>query len=210
MLSTLREALNHLDVKLRSLRPVPLKYPRFGNLEEFCRDYVARTPPVTPTRTLDLGCGSVPRNPFGATALAGIDIRENPALDVRYADLAIEPIPFEDASFDYVTAFDFLEHVPRVLYLPERRFPFVELMNEIYRVLKPGGTLLSFTPAFPFGHAFRDPTHVNILTETTFPIYFDDQNRHASIYGFRGAFQIVRQGWRRKHLVTVMRKAEVR
>jgi hypothetical protein len=38
--------------------------------------------------------------------------------------------------------------------------------------------------------AFRDPTHVNIITDETFPLYFDDSNRWASIYGFSGAFRI--------------------
>jgi len=95
-----------------------------------------------------------------------------------------------------------------VIYRPDRRLCFVELMNEIYRVLKVGGLFFSFTPAFPAAAAWRDPTHVNIITEETFPLYFDDVNRLASIYGFQGHFKIEEQKWHdnNMHLITVMRK----
>ena len=160
------------------------------------------------TKTLDLGCGESPKNPFNCTQVYGIDIRENVSENIKSADLAIEPIPFADESFDYVTAFDFIEHVPRVIYMPERRFCFVELMNEIYRVLKPGGIFMSMTPAFPKAPAWRDPTHVNIITTETFPMYFDDTSRLAAMYGFNGYFRILNQGWysNKIHLVTNMRK----
>lgn len=159
------------------------------------------------TRTLDLGCGLQPKNPFKAQEVYGVDIRTD-GQRVLVADLAVEPIPFEDNFFDYCTAFDFLEHVPRVIYAPQRRFCFVELMSEIFRVLKPGGRFLSFTPAFPAPAAWRDPTHVNIITTETFPLYFDTQNGWAKMYGFKGGFVIEKQ-YRDKnkiHLVTIMKK----
>ncbi len=160
------------------------------------------------TRALDIGCGKTPKNPFSMDEVYGIDIREDTDAKIFQADLAIEAIPFTDEFFEGVSAFDFIEHVPRVVYMPQRRFCFVELMNEIYRVLKPGGTFLSFTPAFPAAAAWRDPTHVNIITEETFPLYFDDQNRLASAYGFNGYFQITGQRWHENkiHLITEMKK----
>jgi SAM-dependent methyltransferase len=118
----------------------------------------------------------------------------------------VEPIPYEDNFFEYVSAHDFLEHIPRVVYVPGRRNAFVELMNEVYRVLKVGGMFLSLTPAYPHAAAFQDPTHVNIITEETFPLYFDDVNRWAAGYGFKGAFRIRIQEWRGVHLLTVMQK----
>lgn len=157
-------------------------------------------------KTLDLGCGDKPRNPFHAEELYGIDVRDNLAGTIRSADLAIEPIPFDDNSFDYVTAYDFLEHVPRVVYAPQRRNAFVEVMNEVYRVLKPGGIFFSQTPGYPHGMAFRDPTHVNFITEETFPQYFDDQLRWASIYGFKGAFRVRQQKWVGQHLIAALQK----
>jgi SAM-dependent methyltransferase len=161
------------------------------------------------TRTLDLGSGRTPKNPFNADEVYGIDIRDDIDQKIYRADLVTEPIPFEDNFFDFVTAHDFIEHVPRILYRPHRTHPFVDLMSEIFRVLKPGedsGKFLSFTPAFPQSAAWRDPTHVNIITEETFPLYFDDKNRWATQYGFKGAFKILQQEWRGPHLVTVMKK----
>jgi len=161
------------------------------------------------SKALDIGCGPKPKNPFNATEVYGIDVRDDIDAGVRKADLVVEPIPFEDNSFDFVTAHDFLEHIPRLIYTPQRRNAFVEVMNEVWRVLKPDGVFLSFTPAYPQPAAFRDPTHVNIITDETFPVYFDNVYRWASAYGFKGAFQIISQEWRGPHLLSLMRKVAV-
>lgn len=158
------------------------------------------------TRTLDLGCGPQPKNPFNADEVFGVDVRDDVEANIRRADLVVDPIPYEDASFEYITAHDFLEHIPRLIYAPERRNAFIEVMNEIYRVLKEGGLFLSLTPAYPHAATFRDPTHVNFITDETFPLYFDYENRWAKIYGFKGAFRIEMQEWRGIHLLTVMKK----
>jgi len=76
-------------------------------------------------------------------------------------------------------------------------------------VLKVGGLFLSFTPAYPRAEVFRDPTHVNIITEETFGLYFDNTNRWAKMYGFVGAFEIIQQEWRGPHLLTVLKKVEI-
>jgi SAM-dependent methyltransferase len=132
----------------------------------------------------------------------GIDIREDLEKNVVKADLAVEGIPFEDAFFDYVTAHDVLEHIPRVIYVPDRRNSFIELMSEVWRVLKVGGKFLSSTPAFPHAAAFADPTHVNVITDQTFTLYFDDINCWARGYGFKGKFKVESQSWSGAHLVT--------
>jgi SAM-dependent methyltransferase len=159
------------------------------------------------TRSLDLGCGRYPENPLNCEEVWGVDIRDGLGARVRVADLVIQPIPFEDQSFDTVTAFDFLEHVPRVVYAPQRRFAFVELMNEICRVLKPGGAFVAHTPAFPSPAAFKDPTHVNFITEETLPQYFCGDSPLARMYGFTGAFAMVEQKWVGDHaLLSFLRK----
>lgn len=158
------------------------------------------------TKTLDLGCGPEPKNPFNADEIFGVDVRDGIGANIRGADLVIEPIPFGDASFEYVTAHDFLEHIPRLIYAPQRRNAFIEVMNEVYRVLKEGGLFLSLTPGYPHAATFRDPTHVNFITDETFPLYFDHEHRWAKIYGFTGAFRVEMQEWRGIHLLTVMKK----
>ena len=161
------------------------------------------------TKALDVGCGVSPKNPFNADEVYGIDVRDDLERNIYRADLVIEPMPFEDDMFDFVTAHDFIEHVPRLVYVPHRRNAFVELMNEVWRVLKIGGHFMSFTPAYPQPAAFRDPTHVNIITDETFPAYFDNVNRWATMYGFVGAFEVISQEWRGPHLLSILRKVPV-
>lgn len=158
------------------------------------------------TKSLDLGCGTNPNNPFNASEVYGVDIRDDLGLNIKAADLAIEKIPYLNESFEYVTAFQFIEHIPRVIYAPGRRNSFVELMNEIHRVLKFQGIFLSVTPAYPHNAAFQDPTHINIITEDTFPYYFDNVNKWARMYGFTGSFQIIKQEWMGANLITQMLK----
>src|SRR5436309_14901927 len=84
-------------------------------------------------RHLDLGCGDAPRNPYGRPALYGVDIRavaSDGRFEFRSANLSFEPIPYGADAFASVSAFDFIEHVPRVLNGAQPNttvFPFVRL-----------------------------------------------------------------------------------
>ena len=156
------------------------------------------TPTATDTLSLDLGCGSNPRNPFQATKSFGVDIRGDLERNISQADLSTDPIPFEDNKFDFCTAFDFIEHIPRISYPQGKsRLAFLELTNEIHRALKPGGLFLHSTPTFPSKEAFQDPTHVNFITEDTMPNYFYEPNNFAKNlgYGFNGNFELIEQRW---------------
>ncbi|HEY8118621.1 MAG TPA: class I SAM-dependent methyltransferase [Methylophilaceae bacterium] len=151
-------------------------------------------------RHLDLGCGKKPRNPYGYDQLFGIDIVRHTELannvDFRLSNLTMEPIPYPAGHFDAVSAFDFIEHIPRILPsgITTTRFPFIELMNEIWRVLKPDGTFYALTPAYPGVEAFQDPTHVNIITDSTHE-YFCGDDPYARNYGFKGKFAVMRAEW---------------
>ena len=79
-------------------------------------------------------------------------------------------------------------------------------MNEIWRTLKPGGIFLSSHAHFSIRLRVQGPTHVNIMTIQTFPMYFDNKCRWASIYGFRGSFEIVDQSIKEFWLISLLRK----
>jgi SAM-dependent methyltransferase len=146
-------------------------------------------------RHLDLGCGAKPRNPYQLEALHGIDIAlASPNEHFKVCNVSVQPIPFEDNHFDAVSAYDFLEHVPRVLLHPNgssTRLPFIELMNEVWRVLKPDGLFYASTPCYPHEATFRDPTHVNVLTPRSH-VYFTQPELLGAMYGFRGNFALKR------------------
>jgi SAM-dependent methyltransferase len=188
---------NESFIKLQRIRHIDILYERYNS----------KNLGLKKSSTLDIGCGGIPRNPFDADLQFGIDIREDLQRNVQGVDLTLHPIPFGDAEFDYITAFDFIEHVPRVIYAPDCRFPFVQLMNEIWRTLKKDGIFFSHTPVYPFRTAFGDPTHVNFITEETF-YYFDNQSTLAKMYGFTGAFKVLEQARTDSHLISVLHKVE--
>ena len=151
-------------------------------------------------RHLDLGCGARPRNPYGRRHLYGVDLNR-PQTDIAFefasANLALQPIPFASDLFGSVSAFDFIEHVPRVLNGAEPNttcFPFVRLMDEVWRVLAPGGLFYALTPCYPSAPAFMDPTHVNIITDRTHE-YFCGEQPIARMYGFEGRFTVRLARW---------------
>ena len=139
-----------------------------------------------------------PRNPYGREELYGLDIRAGltapGVVRIEAANLTVQPIPYPDDFFDSVSGFDFLEHVPRVVVLADGTsiFPFVRLMDEVWRVLKPGGRFYASTPAYPHEKAFRDPTHVNVIAAKTWR-YFCEPYLEGSMYGFHGRFRKLRQ-----------------
>lgn len=160
------------------------------------RSVLARKAPELVTRHLDIGCGKRPRNPYRRDELHGVDLATSvdASSSARRADLTIEAIPYPDGLSDSVSANDFLEHAPRVLPLPDgsgTRIPFVELMNEIWRVMRPDGLFYGYTPFHPHPAVFQDLTHVNILTRDSHR-YFTRPKLAARMCGFHGDFSVVR------------------
>lgn len=98
------------------------------------------------------------------------------------------------------------------------RNPFVGVMDGNHRALLPGGYFFHCAPAYPSPVAFQDPTHVNMITEDTMPMYFCGDSYKpwlgpdkpiASIYGFKGSFELaVDQAWWWNHvnILSLMRK----
>jgi SAM-dependent methyltransferase len=152
------------------------------------------------SKTLDLGCGFHANNPFNAAELFGVDLttpKEPTPFNFKQVNIATESLPFSNSYFDYVTAFDVIEHIPRqaIDYRDNSvKTPFIDLMNEIHRVLKPGGIFYALTPCYPAGQAFQDPTHVNFITKDTH-VYFCGENCYATRYGFNGNFKPIEIKW---------------
>ena len=137
----------------------------------------ARGEPVA----IDLGCG------FRKNGNLGIDVTSEGTNADIVCRLGFEPIPLDDEIADTVFCRDFLEHIPKAYY-SERdqalRYPIIDLMNEIWRILKPGGMFTSFTPCYPAVEVHRDPTHLSVWTLESMP-YFCGKYPVAKIYGVR-------------------------
>tara|TARA_B110001450_G_C17545168_1_gene450254 strand:- start:182 stop:865 length:684 start_codon:yes stop_codon:yes gene_type:complete len=108
---------------------------------------------------LDLGCGRGEfLNEFINQGMEGhgVDfsdfaIKHCPKARINVMDIEKENIPYPDNTFDVVYSKSFVEH----FYYPEKIF------NEAYRVLKPGGTIITLTPEWQYIYKsfFEDFTH---------------------------------------------------
>ena len=193
-------SLRNIEITLRR------KYAITNSIDTLTREHIFE--PNAETKTLDLGCGNKPKNPFNALNVYGIDSRDDLGPLVKQANLAVENIPYPDNYFDSCSAFDVIEHIPRIYFAEGKtRYCFIQLMNEIHRILKPNGLFIHLTPCYPATEAFQDPTHVNLISEDTFPIYFCEPNPIAKEigYGFNGAFELKAQNWTSKsHIAGIM------
>jgi SAM-dependent methyltransferase len=149
---------------------------------------------------VDLGSGGKPRNPFGASRVVATDHTEVFSrlsdVEFRVQDLT-RPLSFSSNSIDSFSAYDVLEHIPRWERLPsgEIIYPFINLMSEVHRCLKPGGIFLAMTPSFPSGAAFKDPTHVNIISRETIEYFAGPTHAKEFMYGFNESFDIIYENW---------------
>lgn len=105
---------------------------------------------------LDLGCG-MHKQDENAT---GVDIVPGEGVDVVW-DLESYPWPFEDEYADTVVMSHFWEHLNEPI-------PF---MNELYRVMKTGGTAILVSPYYSSARAWQDPTHKHAVSEHSFLYY---------------------------------------
>lgn len=138
-------------------------------VEEIVEDLAARHAPSGPSssgasssplpspsllRILDVGCGTGANlellDRFGQAE--GVDVSEEALSFCRARGLKrvqrgrAEQLPYEDESFDLVTALDVVEHLDDDL----------AALREMRRVLRPGGRVLLFVPAFMFLWSVQD------------------------------------------------------
>ena len=105
-------------------------------------------------KNINLGCGRRPMEKF-----VNVDYYAKDHCDV-VADLN-EKLPFDSESADLIYSDNVFEHIEK----------FLDLIQECYRVLKPGGYLVVKVPYFKSRHAFTDPTHCNFFNLASFDYY---------------------------------------
>lgn len=112
---------------------------------------------------VNLGCGKV-RIPGSI----GVDRVMIKGYTDKIHDLNVVPYPFEDDSVDEIHFYHVLEHLDH----PVRK------MEEIWRILKPGGVLHMRTPHFSSMGAFTDITHVRPFGYESFDCFDEDHYQH--------------------------------
>lgn len=113
---------------------------------------------------LNLGCGEDFREGY-----VNVDFHDHVNVDVQH-NLNHFPYPFAADNFDEVFASHILEHLDR---------PF-DVMKELHRILKPGGTLIVKVPHFSRG--FSHAEH-KAGFDVTFPKYFDPTFTKSGYFG---------------------------
>jgi ubiquinone/menaquinone biosynthesis C-methylase UbiE len=121
-------------------------------------------------RILDIGCGTYPfflmntkfKEKYGldkvCVEVGGKKIKDN---NISLINFDIENqtfLPFKDNHFDVVTMLAVFEHIE-----PER---LTDLLNEIYRILKPGGKYIITTPAFWTDTLLRVMSKLKLVSES--------------------------------------------
>ncbi len=95
-------------------------------------------------------------------------------------------LPFRDSSISRIYSQDFLEHLPQ-----ESKIP---VMNELWRVLKPGGTMEHVVPQAGSQNDFGSPSHISHWTQQQFEHFDVNSYRYEKdrdYEGFKGGFECV-------------------
>jgi len=137
---------------------------------------------------LDLACG----NNKNTDGFKGVDIVETASTDYVF-DLLKFPWPFEDNSVDEVHCSHFIEHIPHDIHNPnDTRDGFIQFIDEVYRILKPGAKATMLAPYYTSIRAYGDPTHVRAICDWTF-YYFNRSWIEANKlehYGIKSNFEV--------------------
>lgn len=120
---------------------------------------------------LDLGCGDYKQEGF-----LGVD--RLPYKGVDYVvDFAKDGLTmFEESSVAEIRAIDFIEHIADKIFT----------LEQIYRALKPEGTVFIQVPSTDCRGAFQDPTHVSYWNENSFlDMYMNGEYTYNAKYKFQ-------------------------
>lgn len=164
---------------------------------------------------LELGCGNNAREMPDYENIC-IDVIKTPIVTL-VSNLGFDSswtYKYEN-SVDLVNCYDFLEHIPKQVYLPQYQwneeksewdffnnvsfktiYPFVTLMNDIWKVLKHKGILYIETPNSEQAY-LRDPTHCNRITEDVWHYFQKDDNLYFSTGLIKCNFELVKNEFRK-------------
>lgn len=135
---------------------------------------------------LNLGCGRDVRD--GRAGWVNVDIAPLKGVDV-VCDLAEPPYPFAAAAADHVLMSHVLEHLEDT----------VTVLEEVHRILRPGGTAEVVVPHFRHRNAFTDPTHRRFFTEESMDYFTDEGHGPRRLNYYSPArFRIVEREVRRE------------
>lgn len=104
---------------------------------------------------IDLACGQ-----NKVEGYFGIDIAAGDTVDA-VVDLEVYPWPIETSSADDIVCNHYIEHVTDLM----------QFMNEVYRILKPGGKVKFVAPYYTSMRCWQDPTHKHAISEASFLYY---------------------------------------
>lgn len=133
---------------------------------------------------IDLACGDNKREDY-----IGIDKIKTASTDYVW-DLEVFPWPIESDSVEEINCSHYIEHIPhqnprkeieKVLNesssfeefkkkfkeKEEEKDGFVKFINEVYRILKPGGKVHIVSPYYTSMRAFGDPTHTRYIADSS-------------------------------------------
>jgi SAM-dependent methyltransferase len=117
---------------------------------------------------LHMGCGET-----RVENAVNVDYIKTDATDVVFN---LETVPWDwapDEFFEHIEAVDIIEHFVHV----------IPVINEMYRVLKPGGTIHIHTTHWQTPNSFTDPSHFHYFTEHSFD-YWDPATFMGGKYGW--------------------------
>lgn len=160
-------------------------------------------------QALNLGCGSDIRTSDGETTWTNVDLWA-PKADLAF-DLFRFPWPTHLVKlfyYDHVLAQDIVEHIPHTVFTiddrPCAKDGFFLFFEELWRCLKPGGTVELRFPSFNSLNNWRDPTHTRRILRENFELFFTPGLRD---YQTHARFEIV--SWTERddeNVVAILRK----